>query len=639
MAIVDDNTSNDQGNTGARQDAYQSAAAQTQKGGMWSFHQTNLTKSPVAAGVGGEYFTKFRTAINELFKDIVEGVELKIISLNRQNAQEMRFSAIVVAVRMPKVSSNVAAYHTLILEATGEKLTPRMVNMDNQQVRVNMVTGDAFDDVLQKKAYDAVTAEFPSCHIYSADAMVVPGHVQPPVSTAVGTGNMSADFENVARNAALACVSTINGVTGNFGDLNLAQMDPDCRFVIDVTFGNHQVVDIVGNPQRASVLINYTSQKKNANNFTGLRTVNVADSVAQICELSGFLQPIWSPLHQHQNFGFQPAGYNQNLPTQSFVAELVLTSVRTEFATSPAAVLMAISSVLALVDGDTWIQGFLPKSKGVTKGDVDIVNIGALNIPANIHREEDLGGFGREVNIEKFANDIPKVNAYLTALFRQGLVISMDCPEAGPQSWYLNVFAAAASGDNDARRQIFDALMELTDNHFGSFFDLDKMPMFTNIVRVPGGRYRASDGSIQDLANIDLTAICNLYKNDPAVIFEYSNTFVNRPGVSPERNCAIREGIIQDACNQSATIDRYSARVTFSDDFVKAISNAISQMNIPTTVNTPLNADELRSGVPSPDFVSRSLSSGTSTYRSGYQPRSSSRGYSYSGYRGGYGRA
>ena len=39
------------------------------------------------------------------------------------------------------------------------------------------------------------------------------------------------------------------------------------------------------------------------------------------------------------------------------------------------------------------------------------------------------------------------------------------------------------------------------------------------------------------------------------------------------------------------------------------------------------------------DFVSRSLSSGTSTYRSGYQPRSSSRGYSYSGYRGGYGRA
>ena len=31
MAIVDDNTTNDQSNTGARQDAYQSAAAQTQK--------------------------------------------------------------------------------------------------------------------------------------------------------------------------------------------------------------------------------------------------------------------------------------------------------------------------------------------------------------------------------------------------------------------------------------------------------------------------------------------------------------------------------------------------------------------------------------------------------------------------------
>lgn len=640
MAIVDENASNQQqGNTGTRQDTYQAAAQGGQQQNRWSFHQTNLTKSPVAAGVGGEYFTRFRTAINELFKDIVEGVELKIISLNRQNSQEMRFSAIVVAVRMPNVSGNVAAFHTLILEATGEKLTPRMVTMDNQQVRVNMVTGDAFDEVLQKKAFDAVSSEFPSCHIYSADAMVVPSHVQPPQVTAVGSGNINTEFENVARNAALACVSTINGVTGNFGDLNLAQMDPDCRFVIDVTFGNHQVVDIVGNPQRASVLINYTSQKKNANNFSGLRTVNVADSVAQICELSGFLQPIWSPLYQHQNFGFQPAGHAQNMPTQSFVAELVITSVRTEFATSPAAVLMAISSILSLVDGDTWIQGFLPKSKGVGKGDVDITNIGALNIPANIHREEDLNGFGREVNVEKFANDIPKINAYLTALFQQGLVVSLDCPEAGSQSWYLNVFAAAASGDQDAAQQIFDALQELTDNHFGSHFDLDKNPMFTNIVRIPGGRYRASDGSIQDLSNIDLTAICNLYKNDPAVIFEYSNTFVNRPGVSPERNCAIREGIIQDACNQSAIIDRYSARVTFSDEFVLAISRAIGQMNIPTTVNTPLNADELRSGVPAPDYVKRSLTSGTSTYRSGYQPRSNARGYSYSGYHGGgYGR-
>ena len=151
MAIVDDNTTNDQGTSGARQDAYQNAASQTQKGGVWSFHQTNLTKSPVAAGVGGEYFTKFRTAINELFKDIVEGVELKIISLNRQNAQEMRFSAIIVAVRMPKVSSNVAAYHTLILEATGEKLTPR--------------SGDARNKINQAFEY-LVT------HIYSSLALI-----------------------------------------------------------------------------------------------------------------------------------------------------------------------------------------------------------------------------------------------------------------------------------------------------------------------------------------------------------------------------------------------------------------------------------------------------------------------------------
>ncbi len=615
MAIIDNNQNN-QTTQSAQQAAPQAQQPQQGQQAMrqpWSFHQQGLIASPVAAGVGGEYFTKFRASLTEIYKDIVEGVEVRIISLNRQNMPSLRFSSLVVACRMNTVNSNAVAFHTLILEATGEKLQPVFRNIDNQQVKINRTTGDAYDEVLYKTAYDAVTAEFPNATVYPADAMVVPSSIAIDMKDAI---------ENIARNAALACVSVINAVTDNYGELNLAYMDRDCRFVFDVTFGNHQVYDVVGNPQRSSVLISYSSQKKTAQSVAGLDTVNVAEAVARICEMSGFIQPIWAPTEPVNSYGFQ--GYmNPNVPqpTQKFAAEFVITSVRTDYATSPAAVLLAVSSFLTLVENDNWIQAFLPKGNSYApqggKSKIDITDIGALNITANLARETDKMGFGTPMDIASLKGDIAEINKYLVSIFRPGVVISMDCPEAGAQSWYLSVFAAAASGDQAAYNQIYAAANELTNNGFQRYFKQGDQ-MFTNVIRVPLGHYRDTEGRICDIRNVDYTAIANMYQNQPERIHEYSNTFVERPGVSAARNLAIREGMIMDVLNHQAEITGYAARVSFSDSFVLALSNAIADCNLPVQVNTPINADMLRTGVAAPSFIQNSLAHGTRSFGSGY---------------------
>ena len=610
MALIDNSTTNNQAQPGRQQ----TASPGTTNGEVWSFHKSNLLNSPVAAGIGGEYFTKIRAALVDIYKDLAEGIEVSILSLNRQNPPGLRFSALVVACTMPSVNAAVTAYHTLVLEATGEKLMPVNAVIDNQNIQVHRVTSDAMDEIMQRLAHEAVTAEFPTHMVYPADAMVLPARVDP---------TQKEILENVARNAALACVSVINSATDNFGKLNLAYMDRDCRFAIDVAFGNHQVTDIVGNPQRSSVLINFSSQLKTAQSFQkNLSTVNTQDSVAQICELSAFVNPIWAPVAPQNGIGFNQHHPNIPQPTNKFAAELVVTNIRTNFATSPAAVLLALSSCLALVDNNTWIQAFLPKVSARTPSvndKVDITDIGALNITANIANEQQFGGFGRPMDIADMKGDILKINRYLTAIFRPAIIVSIDCPESCPESWYLTPFSAAASGDQDAYAAIYAAAQELTNGNFGRFFK-EGDPMFTNIVRVPLGHYVVGD-KVQDIRNIDYTAIANLYQNNPQIINEFCNTFVSMPGAVPIRNLATREGLIRDALHQQCTIDGYAARVSCSGIFIESLSKAIAECGLPVTVNTPLNADQLRTGTLAPNFISGSLSMGTHTWNQGFQAR------------------
>ena len=627
MALIDNNEPN-QSNNAPRQAQAAPAGEQPKRTGFWSFHQKGIVNAPVSAGIGGEYFTKIRTTLGEIYKDLAEGLEVSILSLNRQNFPQLRFSALIVACKMPSVNNQIVSYHTLILENTGEKLQPAHRQVDNQNIQVNRVTSDAFDEVMQKMAHEAVLAEFSNLHAFPADAMVLPSHID---------STKKEILENVARNAALACVSVINSATDSFGELNLAYMDRDCRFVIDVAFGNHQVTDVVGNPQRSSVLITYSSQLKNAQTMqNNTNTVNVADSVARICELSGFLNPIWAPVDAQSGIGFG-SYINPNIPrpTQKFAAELVITAVRTDYATSPAAVLLALSSFLAMVDNDAWIQAFLPRPNQRTNSlqdKVDITDIGALNITANLANETQYGGFGRPMDISNMKGDLIEINKYIVALFRPGVIVSMDCPEAGPQSWYMSLFPAAASGDVDAYNQIYQAAQELTNNQFERFFKHGDA-MFTNIVRVPLGHYVVGD-QVQDIRNIDYTAIANMYQNNPSIIHEYSNTFVERPGVSSVRNLATREGIIRDALHQQCTIDGYAARVSFSDAFIRSLSSAIAECNLPVTVNTPLNADQLRTGTLAPSFVGNSLAHNTHTFSTGYASARPVQQYRWGGGRG-----
>lgn len=572
-----------------------SNAAQRQSRGAqsWSFHNNQV--GPVAAGTGGDYLTKLRTLIGDCYKEIAPGIDVSILTLSRTSFTQLRFSALIVAVTMKNVDAGLVAYHTLIIEGTGRKLEPIQQNIDNQLVRITRTTSDAWDNVLRTLAAEAVSGSFPGKRFKCANALVVPSTV---------TIEDKDTVENIARLAAIACVTEINIDTPFQPPLDLTTIDRDSRFVIDMAVGNHQVVNAVGHPNRSQVVITTRSTKKVPNQYAAIDTVNAPESSVTVCELSGFMNVLWSPLNQNLSPFAQHQQFQQGqVPNSKFAAEFVITDVRNDFSTTPAATLFALATALTMVENDNWLQVLMPQSLARSeKGTIDLTDIGALNVTANITGETAYNGFGKPVDLSQVANR-SQIAEYLGTIFQPGCVISIDIPESAPSSWYLAPFAGAYDKNSSDYRLIIAAANELTGGEFSRHFPAGSA-IFTSVVRMPLGYYNRGDKKC-DIRTVDYTALCNVYAGDPSIVNDWSRSFeVN--SANPIRQLAAREGIIQHALSDSAVITGYAARYTFSADFLTALSRAIASVGLPTTINTPMNVDLTRNGVSAPAFIGMS---------------------------------
>lgn len=595
MAIESTNQNNQQ--------AQQAAPSQQRQGGITDLFNTirSYTGGAVATSSGGEYYKKMRDRVIELGKGLInDRLTLDVIGLNH-HAQEftfLKFSSLIVVLR-DKDQPNFAAYHTLILEGTGSKLPPEQRLIDNMQTRINRVTSDAYDEQMNDLVYREVTGSFTNAQVLIAGAEVIPSTIQPE----------SDMVESIVRNAAAACVTAIYEVAGVFPELSLATVGRDTRANIDMVVGQSAIYDTVGHPLRASVQVSMTLQKKDGRQRDP-SVVNAPEDTIRVSEIVGFVNPIWAPRNQQSTWG--PMGMQQMVPQGKLVAEFVITGINAPFANSTAGILLALSPMLTVVDSNNWIQALMPK--GISSGGnvVDFNDIGALNVICNTANQKEKGGFGDPIAPETFAGDPIKTNQLIGLYFQPGSMVSIDCPESGAQSWYLNVLAAAAQGDQASIARIIDSMNELTNGQFDRFFKAGS-PLFAHSTRVPLGYY-VVNGQKRDIRDIDLTAICNIFKNNPENIAAYNDTFVDRPGSGPVTNLSKREGIISYALKEQCEITGYAQRVTLHPAFIEAFSLAVAAQAINTQINTPLSADQLRQGALAPDYVQGALVAPTNTF-------------------------
>lgn len=560
------------------QQAPQQAAQQPQaagNNGRWSFHGAGLLAAPISRGVGSEFYGTLKNNLTEIFKGTNDGYEVALIDLDNVNEPALNFSAIIVAMRKSKQADAAVAYHLLILEATGDRIVPIFDTIGNQQVEIYRVPGDAMDDVLVSMAQAKVRKAFPVGPWFFTDGTVVPEGFDPKDKFAV---------HRLALNAGLAVGTEIETHTAGFSDMNLAGISNDSTLNITIGFNRQQIADAVGAPMRSDLLLSFASKKNSGNQRNA--SVNSGDKEVKISELSGFIDLVWDPV--------APAGSmnayipQQNVQTQKYAARVVITNLASNYSYTPGSTLLGIASVLSLRDDNNWIQGF--RSTASAGNEIDMGDIGALNIEANLLN--DPSGYGIRVDTKTDSFRLEDLGQYVAATVRPGLIVSLDCPVVGPQSWYTAVYPAAANGSNPAYQIIYDAAMTLTNGNFQKYFPVGSL-MFTDIGnRVHMGTWVDRSGNKRDIRDIDHLAVCNLVgERNPQLIREFSDTFLNTRIPLPMRLSA-RKKMIIGLTNETATITGYADRVTFTAAFLDALSKGIKDTGLGVRVNTPLTGSD-----------------------------------------------
>jgi len=564
---------------------------QPQQPPRWSFHTGQMLGAPISRSIGSDVYIKLKENLTEMYKQTTDkNLEIALIDLDNINEPALAFSSIIVAMRNKAHPEAGVAFHILILEATGEKLYPFMDTINGQQVEILKMPSDAYDDILVSKAREKVSKAFPNTEIHIVDSCVIPATFNPDDKYAV---------HRIALNAGLACGTEIEMNTKDFIDVNLAGATHDSSLNINVGFNRQTVEDAVGHPMRSDVLLNFESRRDNRGKAT---SVNSGDREVKIAELSGFVDLLWSPVNPVSAFNpYAPMAQQMN--TQKYAPRLVITNLVSNHSYTIASMLMNIATSMSIRDDSNWIQAFRPMA--VSDREIDMTDIGALNIEANLNN--DPSGIGTRIDTKSDSFKLEDLGQLVAALIQPGLVISIDVPDSGPQTWYTHIFSIASEGHPGAYRRIFEAAQVLTNGFFGQAFKYGEQMFVDQGNRIHNGYWIDKNGQKRDIRDFDHLAVCNLVgERNPQFIKDWSDTFL-RVQYPIAMRLSARKKMIQALSSETAVFTGFSTRVTFSAPFLSALSAAIQATGLSVRVNTPLTGSDFSNQRGVANFVGNAL--------------------------------
>lgn len=546
----------------AAQDARQTGQQQSggsNRGALFSFRNTSSIARPaMGRNPASEVLSKLNKAMAKVYEENIDkSFEYTLIPIDMNSTTTLSVSVLVLAMREKAAPETGVAFHTLILEASAEAPAPRFENIGGQNVEILRTVGEAYDQNMVNVVAEAVQRQYPNTTLLNAEAEVIPRDFN------------VADEETVyklASNAAFAASSELETNRRGFTDMNLANAEKDSTLTVRTSFGNGPVTDAVNHPLRADIKIDFSAAPLNQQN-----NQQAVERVTPVAHLDGYIDLVWDPAQTQQNpFG----AFNQPTPNsyQRYAARYVLTAVESQSLLTISAQLLALLPALSLRENNAWVQAFRPQ----TFGGLDLHDIGAVGIEANF--EGNPSGYGTRIDTKADTFKPEHLFKLITATVKPGLILSLDVPECGPQTWYNGVFAAAAGGNQNAAAAIVNAANTLTNGNFAKHFQPNGRIALDEDNRIHLGYYIDSNGVKKDIRDIDYLAIMNLVgEKDPAIIRQWSDTF--HPVAPLAIRLAKRKQIIQGLF-ADVTFTGFARRVTFEAEFIEALAKAVAETGL-----------------------------------------------------------
>lgn len=513
--------------------------------------QTRLS----AFGSGGEQFEKLFENISKKIKFLNEEVKTEekyaVVKLLKQNAG-LNYSAIVVA----ESFNGVVAAHILMIEKTGDYPEKLIETIAGTRYEITRTPADALDDkyVSQAQAAVAEAMKVDLASVIVTDGTLVPNEFDVTSEVMVN---------DLIQNTFNATHSEVNIRVNDYKGINLSQLiqqNRNGKFLINMYFNQEdaQFFDQTGMPVRQDVCIALSYK---LNNNPNQRSINQGDDTFDIVKTYGYI-----------DFEWQPTMVNGMIGSQKFVPNFIITHIESKVAPTPDIAFLGVASIFALNEDMNWMQAFRPTPG--KKNEIDFNDIGALNIEGNIELNQT--GFGKKIGTKDKTFTVVDLNNYIQRLVRPNILVSIDVPKAGPETWFLSALQYIKfRNSKDAYARVMDYINTMTNGAFatGSFQMFDGA---TN--KIHGGFYKSSNGSFKDVRHLNsYLGFANFIADtnqSPALIAQYTNTLYNS-SIPTELRCAERKKYIDEMSNKSAVYKQYYDRLTFNSGFLMQLLGAL----------------------------------------------------------------
>lgn len=497
-----------------------------------------------ASGNGGDFFEKLYGKIQLRVKQMTEagGLEEKynVIKLLK-NIDGLNYSGIIVAESLHGVTTA----HVLLVERTGEYPDKLVENIQGVRYEMIRTPGDALDDKYMMAVRNAVAAVVKT----DPEGIVVVDGTLVPNEFDLDSDAQVSDLINNTFNATHAELYTR---VADYRGKDLSQLTRDFKngkFTVTLSFNGDDTTyfNQAGMPTRQDICVSL-AYKVNSNKQN--RSVNQGDDSIQIVKTYGYI-----------DFEFIGAQMVNNMMTsQKFIPNFVITHIESGVAPTPDIVMLGVASVLSLSDDGYWLQAFRPSVS--KKNEFDFNDVGALNVEGNI--EASPTGYGKRYDTKSKTSTPMEITKLIQTLVRPNMMISMDLPKAGPETWYTAAFRYIKNGTNpSALRRVNDFLNYATGGAYGG----SDAPMFlTTSNKIHGGFYKTNNG-FRDLRHLtSYLAVAN-YVTDTsqpqALLTQYTNTLYNNV-IPNDLRAATRFQYINDMSKQTAVVKQMYDRVTFN---------------------------------------------------------------------------
>lgn len=539
-------------------------------------------------------------AIVEVIDKIQEGEQeqpVKFSFFNLDGEKEgLLISALVVAATLKNATTGekFVAHHTLLLAATARGANVVEQNFGNGiKYERLVVAADAYDAVMRARINEVLAGSFAGYQLIDADATVVPADLDLKSEEAV---------RNVIANATTAASTLLSSVIASDGWV----IDEEAlkqTFQNEIKSSHAHFADLTGNPVRGDVVLemsmltgkNQNSNNNNGQNGNGEFQYNNAQAKRLITQITGYIDLISTPGLQANAFGFGGFGSSNGLVQKAeemkiFTPRLVITNVDTEEAAELPVILQAVATTQALYNDGRWVGALIAQHKNGAQHAENGVNIRDLSaIGLEAPQMMPMGYMGGELPkaqrlpLNSAVAGDAMLGAAIQTYFHEDLLISMDVAECGASSWITSPFAAAARGDQQAIRDIFEAADLLTGNKFSPIYKANnggvmKAPVYNDNMYVNLGFYLSAQGK-RDIRDGDYLAVLNATGDSELdTINDWSNLQANAEVDPMFRLTETRR--IQQSLFNSMTITGRAVRVTFNPAFIFSLAAAVLEAGL-----------------------------------------------------------